>query len=86
MEDISIAESVRRQLRTALLEELDLITSLRESTRVEIPGEPGSYACECTVAVRRPLDPETAELKNLRVVLRRIETGWLVSSDEGLST
>jgi hypothetical protein len=86
MEDISISEPVRRQLRTALLEELDLITSIRESSQVAVPGEPGTYSCDCTVAVRRPLDPETAELKELRVLLRKMETGWLVSSIEGLST
>lgn len=86
MEDISISEPVRRQLRAAMLEELDLITSIREGSREELAEQPGSYACDCTVAVRRPLDPETAELKELRVVMRKMESGWLVSSVEGLST
>lgn len=86
MEDISISEPVRRQLRAALLEELDLITSIRENNPAEVAGQPGSFACDCRVAIRRPLDPETAELKDLHVLLRRMETGWLVSHIEGLTT
>jgi hypothetical protein len=86
VEDISISEPVRRQLRAALLEELDLITSIQENNPTEVDGEPGSFTCDCTVAVRRPLDPETAELRELHVRLRKMETGWLVSQIEGLTT
>jgi hypothetical protein len=86
MDDFSISEPVRRQLRAAMLEELDLISSLREQPPTEVPGQPGAYSCDCTVAVRRPLDPETAELKKLHVSLSKMESGWLVSHVDGLPT
>ena len=87
MEDISISEPVRRQLRAALLEERDLIDSLRRHPHTAVPGEPGSYSCSCKVAVRRPFDPETAELREIEITVRRMgEQGWLVAKVEGLGS
>lgn len=85
MEEISISEPVRRQLRSYLLEQRDLIDSVRKEHHTAIAGQPGNYRCLCTVAVRRPLDPETAELRQLDVTLRRVEKGWVISAVDGLS-
>ena len=84
--DISISEPVRKQLRSALLEERDLIDSLRGTPHRALPGKPGSYLCVCKVAVRRPFDPETAELRELEVTLERMQSGWFVTRVEGLGS
>ena len=82
--EISISEPVRQQLRSALLEERDLIDSLRQQPHRALPGRPGSYLCVCKLAVRRPFDPETAELRELQVTLEQMLSGWFVTRVEGL--
>ncbi|MFQ5350747.1 MAG: hypothetical protein ACE5EG_09930 [Thermoanaerobaculia bacterium] len=69
-------EDVQRQLSEALLEDQDLLVSLRRVQPTEDPQHPGLFHCQCTVAVRRPLDPETSELRQLVVTLRRTEDGF----------
>ncbi len=84
MERITIVETVRKLLRAALLEDEDLIAGVQQERPVEVEGQPGLYRCACAVAVRRPLDPETAEIRQLLVSLRRLEEGWEVFRVEGL--
>ena len=89
MTSFTLSDAVRRKLREALLEDQDLLVSLRRVRPVEDPERVGLYRCQCTVAVRRPLDPETSELRRLEVTLRRTEEGFEVfdlTGLEGLAT
>ena len=67
---------VRGKLAEALLEDQDLLVSLRRARPEEDPERTGLFRCQCMVAVRRPLDPETSELRQLDVTLRRTEAGF----------
>jgi len=76
MTSYTLSEVVQRKLSEALLEDQDLLVSLRRVRLAEDPDRAGLYRCQCTVAVRRPLDPETAELRQLDVSLRRTDDGF----------
>ncbi len=76
MTSYTLSEVVRRKLREALLEDQDLLVSLRRVRPAEDPERAGLYRCQCTVAVRRPLDPETSELRQLDVSLRQTDDGF----------
>ena len=85
----TLSDEVRHSLSEALLEDQDLLISLRRVQPVEDPARPGLFRCQCTVAVRRPLDPETSELRQLEVSLRRTEEGFEafeLTGLEGLAT
>ena len=89
MTSFTLSDEVRRKLNEALLEDQDLLSSLRRVQPVEDPDRAGLFSCECTVAVRRPLDPETSELRQLNVSLRRTEEGFEafeLTGLEGLAT
>ena len=72
----TLSDEVRRKLGEALLEDQDLLISLRRVRPTEDPEHAGLFRCKCMVAVRRPLDPETSELRHLNVKLRRTEDGF----------
>lgn len=85
----TLSDEVRRKLGEALLEDQDLLISLRRVHPVEDSEHAGLFHCKCTVAVRRPLDPETSELRDLEVQLRRTEDGYEaldLTGLEGLAT
>ncbi len=84
MTTYTLSEDVSRELRGALLEDEDLLVSLRRVRPAEDPDQVGLFRCVCTVAVRRPLDPETSELRQLDVSLRRTEEGFEVFELTGL--
>lgn len=89
MTSYTLSEEVQRQLREALLEDQDLLVSLRRIRPVEDLERAGLFHCQCTVAVRRPLDPETSELRQLDVTLRRTPEGFEafgLTGLEGLAT
>lgn len=89
MTTFTLSEEVRHKLREALLEDQDLLVGLRRVRPAESSEQAGLYHCQCTVAVRRPLDPETSELRNLEVSLRRTEDGFeafALTGLEGLAT
>lgn len=89
MVSYTLSEEVRRKLAEALLEDQDLLVSLRRVRPAEDPDHAGLFRCQCTVAVRRPLDPETSELRQLDVSLRRTEDGFEafeLTGLEGLAT
>ncbi len=86
MSELVISEQLRDLLRANLLEERDLVEAIGLAEIVEVSGEPGRYACRCVVPVRRPLDPETVELRRLQLKLQRHESrGWEVESIDGLA-
>lgn len=76
MSEFTLNDVVRAKLAEALLEDEDLLISLRRARPVEDLQRAGLYRCQCTVAVRRPLDPETSELRELEISLRRTEGGF----------
>ena len=89
MTTYTLSDEVRRKLREALLEDQDLLISLRRVHPTEDPDRVGLFRCKCMVAVRRPLDPETSELRHLNVKLRRTEEGFEafdLTGLEGLAT
>ena len=89
MTNYTLTEEVRRKLSEALLEDQDLLVSLRRVRPVEDAERAGLFRCQCTVAVRRPLDPETSELRQLEVTLRRTDEGFEafeLTGLEGLAT
>ncbi len=71
MEKLALTPEVERLLRASMLDQRDLAAGIRQEQLVEVPGKAGHYRCLCTVAVRRPLDPETAQLRRLELSLRR---------------
>lgn len=85
MLEISIHESVREQLRVAMLEEAALVTAIRQAHSEKVPGHPERLRCLCTVAVRRPSDPETAALCQVEVVMEQTGSGLEVVLLEGLA-
>jgi hypothetical protein len=86
MDEFTIGPEVRELLTSAFLEERDFIDSLRQEKPVEDPAEPGVFQSRCIVAVRRPLDLETAQLRRLTVRMRRGASGWEVFALEGLES
>ena len=87
MSTILIPEPLRKLLRENLIEEQDLIEGIGHEELTAIRDRPGWFHCTCTLALRRPLDPETAELRRLGVTLRQIDSGsWEVDSVEGLES
>ena len=76
MTNYTLSDEVRHKLSEALLEDQDLLISLRRVRPTEDPEHAGVFHCKCMVAVRRPLDPETSELRHLDVSLRRTEDGF----------
>lgn len=82
--EITVPETISRQLHESMLDDKDLIDGIRLVEPVAVPERPGHYRCSCLVAVRRPLDPETAELRKLTVGLKRVEETWEVLEVDGL--
>lgn len=84
MATIVLSEEVKRRLRSSLCEEHDLLDSVRQARFQEVPGKPGRRRSACLVAVRRPLDPETAELRRVEVTVREDQCGWVIEEVGGL--
>ncbi len=76
-DSIRVADALRERLRLALIDERELLDSVRRSPREPIPDVPGQERCRLTLAVRRPLDPETSEMRSLEVRLRPAAGGGL---------
>ncbi len=86
MSEIVVSGQISDLLQANLLEARDLIEAIGISDVEELADQPGLYACRCVVPVRRPFDPETAEMRRLEVRLRRHESSesWEVESIVGL--
>ncbi|HEV8630222.1 MAG TPA: hypothetical protein VGV61_07890 [Thermoanaerobaculia bacterium] len=81
---IHFAEKVQEQLRLALIDADDLRGALSQSEPEPVAHPPGCYRARPSLAVPRPLDPETAELRQLEVYLRPVEGGFEVFAVRGL--
>lgn len=81
---IHVPEAIREQLRMALLTEPDLIEAVRQEVLEPIPEPPGGLRGRPTLAIPRPLDPETAELRQLEVFLRPSGDGLEIFAIRGL--
>jgi len=86
MREITITDAVREQLGSALLEGEDLTASVQQQILRSDPDSPDEVRVSLTLAVRRKFDPETAELRQLKVKMRRVETGFEIYEVSGLDT
>jgi hypothetical protein len=84
MSHYSISSSAARTLEESFVEARDLIDGLREHHGEEDPSAPGTYRCRFLMTVRRPLDLETATLREVEVRMRRVDDGYEVISVQGL--
>lgn len=84
MSSYSISPDVRKTLEESFVEERDLLDGLREHRSREEAFEPGTYVCSFLMAVRRPMDLETAELRRVQVRMRAVGDGYEVVSVQGL--
>lgn len=80
----NVPEAVRRQLSEALLDVNDLGEFLRHAKPEVDPARPGFARCAGMLPVRRALDPETAQLRRIEVLLRDTGEGWEVIALHGL--
>ncbi|HVS02869.1 MAG TPA: hypothetical protein VMT16_08875 [Thermoanaerobaculia bacterium] len=83
-EAIHIPQSIRDQLRLAMVAEQDLEAALRQGEREPIAHPVGCFRARPTLAVPRPMDPETAEMRQLEVYLRPVDDGLEVFAVRGL--
>lgn len=84
MERIFIRQEICDLLRESLLTESDLAAAIYRSSRVPDPEQVGHFRCTCTVALRRPRDPETATLHEVEVWVKQTGEGLEVYALEGL--
>jgi len=83
-ETIQFADTIRDQLRLALVDTEDLRGALGDANAEPVANPPGCFRARPTLAVPRPLDPETAELRQLEVYLRPVDGGLEVFAVRGL--
>lgn len=81
---IHVPDPIQDQLRLVFLDRADLIAALQSIDLEPIGEPPTGYRCRPTLAVPRPLDPETAEMKELEVLLEPAADGLRVISISGL--
>lgn len=84
MAPVRLSDDVRRQLREALVDEQFLLELVQVREPQEVPGQPGRRKGSYLAPIRRPLDPETAEMRKIRVFLREVDEGWEIYQVEGL--
>ena len=83
-QSIQIPDSIREQLRLSFLTEPDFLAAMQQEELVPVAHPPGCFRGRPTLAVPRPLDPETAEMRQLEVYLRPIDGGLEVFAIRGL--
>lgn len=83
-EAIHFPEPIRDQLRLAFLDAEDLRGALAVADPEPVANPPGCFRARPTLAVPRPLDPETAEMRQLEVYLRPLDDGLEVFAVRGL--
>ena len=84
VEAIHFPEHIRDQLRLAFVDAEDLRGALRQAEAEPVNNPPGCLRARPTLAVPRPLDPETAELRQLEVYLRPVGDSLEVFAVRGL--
>ena len=86
MTEVTVPAPIRELLAANLLEERDILESIGLAGIEESADCPGRATCSCMVPVRRAFDPETAEMRRLRVALVSGESGgWRIESIAGLT-
>jgi hypothetical protein len=83
-ETIHFPEPIREQLRLAFVDTEDLRGALTAAVAEPVANPPGCFRARPTLAVPRPLDPETAEMRQLDVYLRPVDDGLEVFAVRGL--
>jgi hypothetical protein len=83
-ETIQFASKIQDQLRLALVDAEDLRGALSHTSAEPVSHPPGCFRARPSLAVPRPLDPETAELRQLEVYLRPVDGGFEVFAVRGL--
>jgi hypothetical protein len=83
-DSIHFSEQIRDQLRLAFVDADDLLGALRVADAEPVAHPPGCFRAVPTLAVPRPLDPETAEVRQLEVFLRPVDDGLEVFAVRGL--
>ena len=83
-EAIHFPEQIRDQLRLAFVDADDLRGALGQTEAEPVANPPGCFRARPTLAVPRPLDPETAELRQLEVYLRPVGDSLEVFAVRGL--
>jgi hypothetical protein len=86
MPEITITDAVKEQLRSALLEGEDLIAGVQQQDLQDDPESAAEVTASLTLAVRRKFDPETAELREIEVRMRRVESGLEIYKVSGLES
>jgi hypothetical protein len=81
---IHFPEPIREQLRLAFVDAEDLRGALIATAAEPVANPPGCFRARPTLAVPRPLDPETAEMRQLEVYLRPVDDGLEVFAVRGL--
>lgn len=84
VEAIHFPEQIRDQLRLAFVDAEDLRGALLQADAEPVQNPPGCLRARPTLAVPRPLDPETAELRQLEVYLRPVGETLEVVAVRGL--
>lgn len=83
-QSIHFPEAIREQLRLAFVDADDLRGALAQTEPEAVANPPGCFRARPTLAVPRPLDPETAEMRQLEVYLRPVDDGLEVFAVRGL--
>jgi hypothetical protein len=81
---VHFPEPIRDQLRLAFLDAEDLRGALAVTEAEPVANPPGCFRARPTLAIPRPLDPETAEMRQLDVYLRPLAEGLEVFAVRGL--
>jgi hypothetical protein len=81
---IEVPDAVREQLRLGLVRMDDFRPAVENAQLEAVPQPPGCFRAQIQLAVPRPLDPETAQVRRLDVFLRPVDAGYEVFSIRGL--
>lgn len=86
MAQLRLAVSVRAALAAALVEEPAFIEALRPTRPVAVPGEPGRFRVDFSLAVPRPQDPEFIEVRPVVVWMRQATDAFEIERIDGLES
>ncbi|MCH9649752.1 MAG: hypothetical protein K0U98_16050 [Deltaproteobacteria bacterium] len=82
---ISISSEVETRLRKSLMQREDLVTLVRGAPKEIISDEAKAFRIRGSLPIPRLMDPETAEMRILEILVRPIESDhWEIFAIEGL--
>lgn len=83
--NISISHAVEIRLRKSLMQREDLVTLVRGAPKEMIPDDTEAFRIRGSLPIPRLMDPETAEMRILEILVRPLESGdWEIFAIEGL--